>query len=206
MTDSIDELLRRTRRYYYDDGLVEIAVALLFLVAGFGLLIFAAIQESTLAGALLMLGLLALAIAGGLFIKRAVEALKQRVTYPRSGYVSYREGEEDRNRWPVLLAALILFIGGLFFLPQELARTSTAIGFLTGAVLFYLGYRLSLRRFYPLGVLSLVAGVSTSYLFADEALGAGLALAIIGAGLFLSGGLVFFAYLRDHPLADESRP
>ncbi len=202
MSDQVDETVRRVHKYLYDDGLIEIGVGILFVVVGFGLVAFVAIQDNIIMGVALIAGLLALATGGALFTKRALEAVKERVTYPRTGYVSYRSEETNRGRWLVPVAVLLLLILSLF-LPDELTRISSMIGALMFVIICSLGYRLRLRRFYAIGSIALLAGASTSLLFDDEAIGAGVTFSVTGFALLISGGLTFSTYLRQHPMVDE---
>ena len=153
-------------------------------------------------GGALIAGLLALATGGALFTKRALEAVKERVTYPRTGYVSYRSEETNRGRWLVPVATLLLLILSLF-LPDELTRISSMIGALMFVIICSLGYRLRLRRFYAIGSIALLAGASASLLFEDEAIGAGVTFSVTGFALLISGALTFSSYLRQHPMVDE---
>jgi hypothetical protein len=202
MTDQVDETVRRVHKYLYDDGLIEIGVGILFIVVGLGLIAFVAIQDNTIMGVALIAGLLVLATGGALFTKRALEAVKERVTYPRTGYVSYRFEETNRGRWLVPAAALLVLMLSLF-LPEELTRISSMIGALMFVIICSLGYRLKLRRFYAIGSIALLAGVSASLLFEDEAIGAGVTFSITGLALVISGALTLSAYLRQHPMVDE---
>ncbi len=202
MTDQVDETVRRVHRYLYDDGLIEMGIGILFIVVGLGLIAFVAIQDNTIVGVTLIVGLLALAIGGAIFTKRALEVVKERVTYPRTGYVSYHTEESSRGRWVVLVAPLLLLMLSLF-LPKELTRISSMIGALMFVVTCSLGYRLRLRRFYLVGSIALLAGVLASLLFPNEAIGAGVTFSVTGLTLVVSGTLTLSTYLRRHPRVEE---
>lgn len=203
MTDQVDETVRRVQRYLYDDGLIEMGVGILFIVVGLGLIAFVAIQDNTALGVVLIVGLLAITFSGALFTKNALEAVKERVTYPRTGYVSYQSGEKNRGRWLAPVVALLLLVFSLF-LPEELTRMSSMIGALLFVILLSLGYRLRIRRFYAIGSIALLAGISVSLLIADEALGVGMTFSVTGLSLLISGGLAFRSYLRRNPKANEA--
>lgn len=202
MNDKIDETVKRVHRYLYDDGLSEMGVGILFIVVGLGLIAFVAIQDNTVLGAVLLGGLLAFAFGGALFTKRALEAVKERVTYPRTGYVAYPSEKPKKWRWVAPVEILLVVIISLA-LPEELTRMSAMIGGLMFAIISSLGYRLGLRRFYVLGVIALMVGVGASLLFPNEALGAGMTFTVMGLLLLGSGGLTLSAYPRQNPLAGE---
>ena len=100
------------------------------------------------------------------------------------------------------MTAILLILLSLM-LPEELTRISTIIGAMIFVILFYLAYRLSLKRFYAIAAIALLVGVSSSVLFEDEAIGAGVTLSVTGLALIISGGLAFYTYLRRYPKANE---
>jgi hypothetical protein len=203
MSDQIDDVVKKTRRYLYEDGLIEIAIGLLFLFVGLGLLAWLAVRDaSTYSGAILIVGLFVVAVVGGLYTKKAIERMKQRITYPRTGYVAYKQAEPDRGRWLVIVLALTMAIL-VVFLPEELAQMSTVVGASLCVILLSLGYRLMLRRFYPLGLVALLAGLSASVLFENEARGVAATLVVAGGALLVSGSYTLFVYVRRHPQIDE---
>jgi hypothetical protein len=203
MSDQIDEVVKQTRRYLYEDGLIEIATGLLFLFVGLGLLAWLAIRDATTySGVILIVALFAVAVGGGLYTKKAIELVKQRTTYPRTGYVSYKQDEPDRGRWLVIVLALTMAIL-VVFLPEELSQMSTVVGASLCVILLSLGYRLMLKRFYALSLVALAAGGSASVLFENEARGVAVTLVAAGGALLVSGSYTFFIYLRRHPEIDE---
>jgi hypothetical protein len=57
MTNKIDDVVKQTYRYYYEDGLVEMAVGLLFIATGLVLFAWQGIGSSPLVTLLLVAGL-----------------------------------------------------------------------------------------------------------------------------------------------------
>lgn len=203
MTDQIDQTIKETRRYMYEDGLFELATGLLLLIIGLGLFSWFAFTDiSSTLGISLLAILFALATGGGFLIKRTVEELKHRITYPRTGYVAYKQDEPDRGRRFVIVAALIMALVTLF-LPEELSRMSTIVGALLSVVLVVLGFRLALRRFYALGFFTLISGIIMSVLFEQEFLGVAVTLAVAGLALITSGGLALRKYLKRYAKTEE---
>jgi Trk-type K+ transport system membrane component len=83
----IDQVTVTAQRHWMEDGLSEIMVGLLFIVMGGGLLVKLALPHW------LTLDLLtsALTAAGALGLSWGFKRLKQRITFPRSGYVALPE-------------------------------------------------------------------------------------------------------------------
>jgi hypothetical protein len=198
MMPKVDDYIKQTYRYFYDDGLVEIAVGLLMATVGAVLLAWQSVASSVLRGAILVVVLPAIILGGTVLVRRFVQKAKERVTYSRTGYVSYRQGEPSNSRWYLLIALLLLF-GLMLLLPESFTRTQFAVGYFLAAVLGLLGYRLGMRRFYAIGVGAFLIGLTATVTIADEVAGTGLIIAGAGLLLLLSGALTFWFYLRQHP-------
>jgi hypothetical protein len=196
--NKVDDYVKKTYRYFYDDGLVEIAVGLLLLVVGSILLGWQLVTSSVLRSAILVVVLPALILGGTVMVRRFVAEAKERFTYSRTGYVSYRRGEPANSRW-YLIAAMLLLFGIMLLLPEAFSRTQFVVGYFLAAFLGLLGYRLGLRRFYIIGAVGFLIGSASAVMVPEEVEGTGLIIAGAGLLLLLSGAFTFFRYLRQHP-------
>jgi hypothetical protein len=109
MDEQVQRARERARRYWYEDGFAELLVGgFLLLVGTTGL-----VRRLDLSPALTDLlngARIALVLACALAVRGVVRALKERVTYPRTGYVAYRrEGVDPR----LIKLALGLVLGGI---------------------------------------------------------------------------------------------
>ncbi len=201
MSENIAEVQKQTFRYYYEDGVVEMAVGILFAVIGLNIwLISSAPRGTTLATAAWIL--LPLLTFGGIFgVQRFVKNLKERLVYPRTGYIVY-EAKPNRFRWLVIGFALALAVS-ILVLPYEwLTKGSVTGGALLCVILASIGAQVDLKRLIAIGGLGLVLGVFFAFLpFSDNA---GLAATISVTGLILTlvGGLALRSYLSVNPLPD----
>lgn len=225
MTDDLDKVVQRTQRYWYQDGLPEIAVGFLFLVGGLAVSLMAnpIVDPGTTLALLLALGLLLLSMAAvivlGRGLRRTLEAIKSRVTYPRTGYVSYRRPAPRPRTLPakiglwVALMLISMVVGGVLGyvlgmlaaagLPMWVLSMSTTQGVLLAIALVIMGYRYGLVRFYVLAVLSLVTGVLAA--LNDMAFGgAALYFVTMGAILALSGLATLAIYLWRNRLPEDA--
>lgn len=107
MAGQVEEARRRTRRPYYQDGLVEEAV---------GLFLLAAVESdpwlmgtASLSPLRLVVWVLlpVLTIGGVHGVQRLIVALKERWIYPRTGSIEYG-AEPNPHRWLVIGAASAL--------------------------------------------------------------------------------------------------
>lgn len=195
--DSTDRIAQRTFRYWYDDGLVELVGAALFALLALFFYLQAVAPKGPVAGFSALI-LPILVVAGTLGAKRIVRAAKERFTYPRTGFVSYRQPSRARRGWSAALAALlgaliaawVLRSGVSFNLLLLVQGGIFAVGFAVP------GWRFGLRRFLGLAALAVLAGTFVSRTGwgmerSDAAFFGALAL-----GLLVSGGLTLWSYLR----------
>jgi hypothetical protein len=198
-TKKIDEAVRRTYRYYYDDGIVEMAVGLLFVLTGGVLFAWMGVGSSVWVTVILILAMLALAAGGILLLTQGIKIAKERVTYPRTGYVSYREKNPNRGRWWFMAMAIIIIVTAGFW-PEALNDMSILIGALLFIVLAYLGYRVGLRRFFLTATATLLIGLVSASLVTEEFVGVAVTFGASGMVLLLSGVCAFRSYLDSNPV------
>jgi hypothetical protein len=144
--------LQRTRRYWFEDGLVEILVGACF--AGAGALLVAG--KSALVPALLLLAIL----VGGSLIHR----LRIHLTYPRTGFVAFRRPRGWSAGLSVTAGVVIAAgVGWLGPLLPDLAHWYAALqGAGSGAVLLWASARTGLSRLTALAAISAATGLAAS--------------------------------------------
>jgi hypothetical protein len=208
MKNDIDKVIQRTHRYWYEDGLNEIAAGGMFVLCGLFLLMMYSVPPGSLLAPVLAVAFIILVAFGGLFISRAVKAIKNRVTYPRTGYVSYRRPESNRRR-RIIAASLGIGIGVLGIVlsiadaPTWLMSMPMVQGLIIGAALLYIGRRLGLTRFYALAFISALIGVVVALNGFDDALGSAAYFGEMGLVLTASGLFTLRAYLSQPRLPVE---
>jgi hypothetical protein len=137
-------------------------------------------------------------IGGVLLVKRLQTFLKSRITYPRTGYVEYKQPDVKYRRVGRLLAGLIAALAAslLAATPSALAWMPALTGLLFAGVLVYLGLRTGLPRFYALSVASLAAGVGLALSGLGDIQGLAYYYILMWLALSLSGGITLAAYLK----------
>ncbi len=198
MRRDINQTVQRSRRYWYDDGLTEIAIGVILLAVG--------VLFLTEAFRLIPPGVSAIAlpviVIGGLWLAGlAVRAAKDRITYPRTGYVRYPRQTRRPRRLvlAVLVAAATAAVVAMVALlaPASLAWLPTLDGVLVGAGFLYMACSVGLVRFYILAFLSVVAGLTTSLSGLGDSMGSGVYFAATGAAVIVSGVVALTVYLRN---------
>ncbi len=200
MNPDIDKIMKRTQSYFYEDGVAEIAVGLLFIVIGLLMLAINAASTGPVLAILTGLGLPALTIGGVFAVRWAVNAVKNRMVYPRTGYVSYREQPSRQPRFALLaMMALLVFI---LFLPEWAETMPVFEGWFLGVFFVYVGYRVGLKRLYAIGALAVLVGFGAAFLRLGNILGSTVTFGVTGFVLVIAGGLALLVYLRNNPMPE----
>jgi hypothetical protein len=194
---TVDELVKRTYRYFYDDGLAELAVGLLFALTGIILVGWHALGSTQWVTIGVVAATVLLVAAGPLLVAWAVRTVKGRVTYPRTGYVAYRAGEPGAARWLLMGAAVGVVVIAVIF--PEFNKMPFIVGSLVGLIFGLMGYRVELWRLYPVAVVAVILGILMTLLDVEEVIGTAITFAGTGVLLLAGGGLTLFAYVRQHP-------
>lgn len=203
MKDDIDKTVKRTRRYWFIDGLTEIAVGVIFLLVGLLFLVESFAPPDSPLAHISALGLPVIVILGWLVASRLVGAAKARLTYPRTGYVEYRRPPTRQrvNRFVVgaAVGAGVGFVVATLALtaPASLAWIPALQGLLIGAFWAYFGWHFALTRFYLLAIVSVVLGPAASLAGLGDVRGNGVYFSLMGTALIVSGAVTLLSYLRQ---------
>lgn len=201
MNQNLDDVMRRTYRYYYEDGLVETAVGALFFIIGLALLGWLTIQSNPILGVGMVILSVLLILGSTLFAQKVIPSLKERFVHPRTGKVVYRHEEPKRSNRLVLFTVLAVIVLGIF-LPERFNQLALLEGTLLGVILIYLGRRLGLNRFYLLGGATMLVGFVAMLLFSSDISSSAFTFSATGLILLVSGLIVLNRYLRRHPQAE----
>jgi hypothetical protein len=205
MKDQIDQAMRRAQRYWHIDGLTEIAFAWIFLILGLYFYLSATQPQGTLLSTLIDSSLFLIVLAGAFLSGKLVSYVKERVTYPRTGYVSYQR-KSGANRWIAMGIAMLMggIMGGLIDMaPASLNRMTAYTGFFLAIPLLVLGFRSGSWRFYLLCIVSLGLGLGLSLTGHENTLGLSYYYLLLSLAMFISGGLTFLIYLRKTTPPEE---
>lgn len=202
MNNQIRQIMQRTMRYYYDDGLVEITLGLLFTLISLAVLamLFAPLGPAYAIG--ISFGLMVLIFVGVFAVRWLVATLKERITYERTGYVQYKNETTKVGRWLMLLPTVFVVITALF-LPEWMNAMSVMEGALLFLVFFYMGVRVHMRRMIGLAILNLIVGIAAAWQRLGDVQGTAAVFVACGLALLLTGSWTLRAYLKGNPLTEE---
>lgn len=205
MDPDLKELQKRTKRYWYTDGLNEIAFGLICVVLSLYFLAQVLLPLDSLLANLLTAGFILLVLGSAFLTRWIVTTIKERLTYPRTGYVSYAKPGARQNWLAAILGLLFATLLVAFFAthPASLAWMSAASGLVFAAVWAVLANRLGLSRFYLLAGAALIFGAIPTLTGMQEILGLATFYGLIGLAMFVSGGLTLKSYLENTQPATE---
>jgi peptidoglycan/LPS O-acetylase OafA/YrhL len=200
---NLDELARRPARYWTIDGLPELMVGLLWLVWGGAWLVGETLPHDWRWTAYWLIVPPALALSG-VGINWITRRLKERITFPRAGYVQWKE--PDRRTALAVGAAIVLAAAVLAAViltkdRRDLERTVPAVinvvlalSFLAVGVRHRTPHHLALAG--AAVVLALAIGAITTGWDAMNWL-----FVALGTVCIVVGGIRLALFLRAHPLS-----
>jgi len=202
---NLGDLARRPARYWTVDGLPELMLGLLWIIWGGAWILGQRVPHDWRWAAYWLLVPPALA-AAAFIVNLAIRRLKQRVTFPRTGYVEWRAPGPGTR----VGAAAIAIVAALALAAMVLTGDARPAGQMATpviAVILSLGFVvISVRQHAPhylaLGALVLALGLALGWTHGGWAsvnwmfLGLGLVLAAVGA-------VRLVLFLRRHPSSAE---
>jgi hypothetical protein len=207
--DPVNEMTKRTQRYWYEDGIWEMSFGLINLILGLFFLITAPLDWTGPRAILLLLLQMIVIVGPFLLINRVVAFLKERITYPRTGYVAYRRPAPGARAKRFMLGGLIgASVAALVVVISAIRASENSmplvISLVMAAMLIYLGYRFGLLRCYILAVLTVVWGYLLSQFPLPDLYETGAFFCGFGFLVLVSGAVTLIVYLRQTRPAGEN--
>lgn len=203
MSNTIQEIQKQTYRYYYQDGLVELAVGILFLVVGLDTWVISSLAFGSPAAIAAWIALPIITIGGIYGVNRVVKTLKERHVHHRTGYIEYVP-KRNPYRW-VISGVLLALILAMILLPHDwdwLLKGSVAGGVILCAILTSIGLQVNLRRLIIVGALSLGFGIGSALSPLSDTSSLAATFAASGLILVFTGGAAFRKYLAKNPATE----
>jgi len=194
----LNHIFRRAYRYEYASGLSEATIGCLLLVAavalqfgysGLGL----GAGGDDLRPVFLALILIVLVALGAWAIFKSAEALRERIIYPRTGYVQYRRDDPERKRFSQWASWLAAALG--VFLSQYGDSVFLLLGLLLSFGLLFYGRKTGLVRLYIHALVVVASAFALLLLGVDRESRNVLYPAAVGLYLLIAGGLALWRYL-----------
>jgi MFS family permease len=206
-----ENTLNRAYAHWLKDGLFEIGLGILFAGVGTLRALIHFAGEKSAAYYWLTAGLLVFMIGVAWGGKRFGEALKARITYPRTGYTAFKPYSFNYKSILAFLALLIFagILGGMLGMlstqpNQQKIGIFVPIGQgIVGALIFtYAAQRVEVKRLYYLAAFSIGIGLLIGALGVGIVLGGSFFYLSIGLALIVSGCVALVQFLRRHQPVD----
>ena len=209
MHTNLSDVEQRVRRYWYTDGIGELIGGGMFILLGLYFALQEFVGQNSLLGGILQVSLILLMIGGTFVSRKLINALKTRLTYPRTGYVEYHVNEvhmKSRRIWVILVAFAVSSFTMVFArLFQSLDAIVAVTGVAVGLILVILRAKSSgMGRFYVLGAVSIVLGLALSVSGLPNAYSLGFFYGLMGLCFLISGGWTLRRYLAENPLPADA--
>jgi hypothetical protein len=207
MQNDLSDVNQRLKRYWFKDGLGELVGGGMILLIGFYFAGQEWLPEGSIGRALLQSSLILLVSGGALATRWLINALKTRLTYPRTGYVEYEPGPKNTSSRRIFTAGIAISVSALLvILGRSFGSFNWLPGFtglLFGVVFLILRARSNgIGRFYVLGTFCVILGMALSFSGLSMGYSLGLFYGLTGIVSMVSGGIALMAYLRDNPLPE----
>ena len=202
--NDLNKTIRRTQQYWFEDGLVELLLGLLFLVLS-GLFWWQVVSNSEYAALVGGIAMPFIIVLGALLMGVTLRWLKQRFIYPRTGYITYVKPTRKKRNTSLIMGLVVGIVMAIAVTQLEIADLAAAfIGAGIGFALFMLGIRVGLLRFHLLAIWAVAVGVVISFLKVDITVASTYTMGLIGLGLMVSGAIAFWRYWQNsEPGNDE---
>jgi Na+/glutamate symporter len=190
----------RAKKYWFIDGLAEIGLGLISI----WLAILFSIENLFDQTPIRDLSFFLMAFLGALAVRLLIKRLKEHSTYPRTGYISNKQGKGNKKLILISLAfTAVLLLLQLFMLLNS--ALPVVAGPLVGGLIFafiftMFAYRSLVYQFQFFAILSLLTGGILSLSSINDLIGAAILSAVNGFILIASGGIRRWSYLLNNHL------
>ena len=207
-----ENTLNRAYAHWLKDGLFEIGLGILITGVGAFRASIHFVDEKSATYYWLTAGLFLFMLGYAWGFSRIVKYIKTHVTYPRTGYMSFKPYTYNYKS----IIALIIFAGVLSFSlggalgvlatqpdQQEVGGIVPIVMGVIGAMVFtYAAKRVDVKRFYYLAAFSVGSGLVIGKLGVGVVFGLSFFYLSIGLALVVTGCLALMQFLRSHEVAD----
>lgn len=201
MSENLTKAQQRAVQYWFVDGLAEIAAGLASLLLALFFVIWPYIIKTR--WSLLIFFAVAFAVSFGL--RLVIQRIKERTTYPRTGYVAPLTGFENKRALVIAVAFTVLLLAVNFYLtlqgPKALLWSPGVAGLVFAFIFSLTGYWSGLRRLYFLALFCCLTGILLVFLRIGYLTGVAVLTGLIGTILLYFGIRTRRAYLRQNPSA-----
>ena len=199
--DPLQNATERSQRYWVSDGIPLIVMGGFWITWGSVLFLPLIFPGRGIVRYMSIIVIAVMALAG-ILMKPIIQRWKERVTFPRTGYIELRQpGKLMRYGIPVLVGVLAFIIGLLVHFEDRTFREwlPLGLGMMLAAGMLHASWKMRSFRLAIFSTLVAGAGVVAFLMHRNDDFSFGLTMFVAGMCCLAEGALMFYSYLRAHP-------
>ena len=206
MNDPVKKQKQRSLQYWYIDGLSEMSIASVFLLIALNFLIVYNLPDTLLTAILAGVGQPLIIILGVILARKVIGNVKERVTYPRTGYIKYHT-RKGKKRWihlffTMLLSAFFAIAASLAMNYLDDIQTIIFIGLLMAFAMLIIANRIRLMRFYLIALGVFILSILLAWFLPGNIYTFPIFFGGLGLFWLVSGIFTFIKYLHSTRASD----
>lgn len=198
--DDLQKSRMRSISYWFVDGISEIGTGLVITLMGCLFLILYILPTGSKWNWVLAYGQPVIIVAAFLVVSRLVKIFKERVTFPRTGYVSYMQPKTNQRIKRGVLAgataAAVSILTTLISGKLDPRFTPLFMGALLALAMIVFAFYYGIKRFYFVALFTFSTGALLCWLNVPNALSSSLVFVSTGGSMMLAGLAALIHYLR----------
>jgi hypothetical protein len=163
MQNSLEQTVIRTRQYWYIDGFIEMLTGVVFILLATLNALSGWIEPLPAAGLFIGIGFPVVILGGILLGGRVVKYFKNRITFPRTGFIQYAQPEPSIRRKKAIKAGavsgVISILFGIFASGFNPSVITIGTGLLIAIMMVVFAVRIPLKRFYITALFTVFFGI-----------------------------------------------
>ncbi|GAP07723.1 hypothetical protein ATHL_02610 [Anaerolinea thermolimosa] len=203
----IQQIIRKTQREWYADGIWEIGFGVAILLIALFYWVSEWLNLELHLGMGLPVVQLFFFMAAFLCTRWFIAMLKERVAFPRTGYVVFRRPQPHLWWRRIALGLGVgMAIGGLqVIFAGEGSKSVAWVGLVFALVMVFLSLRFGVGRFFVVGLVTFGLGMGAALFIPDAWRGMTALFTAFGALNLISGLVTMFLFIRRYPVALEGQ-
>jgi len=200
--DPLQHAVDRSQRYWASDGIPEIVMGGFWLMWG-SLVLLPTLFPKRAPARLMQVMLIVAISAAGLLMKRLIHRWKERVTFPRTGYIELRQPSQRlRYGIPFLAFVIAVVFAVLVRFGDRPVRewVPLGLGLLLAISMLQASWKMRTVRLAVFSGVVAAVGIALTVLRVEEERSTALMLLTAGLACVADGLLVLRSYKRAHPM------
>ena len=206
MDTNVKSLQKKALQYWWIDGLAELAFALEMIIISLYFVLLQQIHSASWTVIAASVGMPLVFLVTFFSAGKLVLYVKEKITFPRTGYVRYPKRKAVSRKRRIIVGAVIGFITAVTvnlsraFLGENAQWIVTTLIMMMGMV--YIGYLVGVYRYYVLGIFTFFWGIAMIWIPIPNGYEYACLFGAMGLFYLVSGGVVLMRYLKRYPIAE----